>query len=103
MITVIVKFKLTDQITREEVIAKFEQSTAKWRDNPDLISKNYLFDFDSRIAGGVYVWKERIHAEIWLGAEFRKMIKDKYGDEPKLQFFETPIILDNIADSITKE
>ena len=103
MITVIAYFKLPAGITREEIISKFEQTTQKWRDNQDLIHKNYLIDLDRGIAGGVYLWKEKMHAEIWLGAEFRKVIKDNYGEEPTLQFFETPILLDNIAGNITKE
>ena len=103
MITVIVSFKLPDGITRDEVIAKFEQSTYKWRDNPDLIRKYYLFNIDRGIAGGVYFWKEKMHADIWLGAEFRKMVKDNYGDEPLLQFFESPIVVDNLADNVIKE
>ena len=102
MITVIVNFKLPDGIKREEIISKFEQTAQKWRDNQDLIYKNYLIDLDSGIAGGVYLWKEKIHASIWLGAEFRKMVKENYGEEPTFQFFETPIVVDNIAGDITK-
>ncbi len=79
MITVIVNFKLPNEITRDEVISKLEQSKSKWCDNPDLIRKNYLIDIDKGITGGVYLWKEKIHAKIWLGAEFRKMVKDNYG------------------------
>ena len=103
MITVIVYFRLPNGMIREEIISKFEQTAQKWRDNQDLIRINYLIDLDSGIAGGVYLWKEKMHADIWLGAEFRKMIKDNYGDEPTLQFFETPIVVDNIAGNIMKE
>ena len=103
MITVIVYFKLPDGMTREKIISKFEQTVQRWRDNQDLIRKNYLIDLDGGIAGGVYLWKKKIHAEIWLGAEFRKMVKDNYGEEPTFQFFETPIVVDNIAGGITKE
>ena len=103
MITVIAFFKIPEGMTREEIIFKFEQTTQKWRDNQDLIRKDYLIDLDRGIAGGVYLWKEKMHAEIWLGAEFRKMVKDNYGEEPTLQFFETPIVLDNITGSIKKE
>ena len=102
MITVIVYFRLPDKITREEIISKFEQTSQKWRDNQDLIRKNYLIDLDRGIAGGVYLWKEKMHAQIWLGAEFRKMVKDNYGEEPSFQFFETPTVVDNIAGDITK-
>ena len=103
MITVIVNFMLPDGITRDEVVSKFEQTIQKWSDNPDLVRKNYLIDLDRGIAGGVYLWKEKMHAEIWLGAEFKKMVKDNYGGEPTFQFFETPIIVDNITGDILKE
>ena len=102
MITVIVYFKLPVGVTREEIISKFEQNAQKWRDNQDLIRKNYLIDLDRGIAGGVYLWKEKMHADIWLGAEFRKMIKVNYGEEPTFHFFETPFVVDNIAGDIIK-
>ena len=44
-----------------------------------------------------------MHAEIWLGTEFRKMVKVNYGDEPSLQFFETPIVVDNLTGNITNK
>ena len=103
MITVIVYFKLTDGITREEVITKFDKTAQKWSDNQDLIRKNYLVNLDRGIAGGVYLWKEKIHAEIWLGAEFKKSVKDNYVEDRVFNFFETPIVVDNIAGDITKE
>ena len=103
MITVIVYFKLPDGVTSEEIISKFERTVQKWSENQDLIRKNYIIDLDSGVAGGVYLWKEKMHAEIWLGAEFRKMVKDTYGEEPSFQFFETPIVVDNIAGDITRE
>ena len=103
MITVIVYFKLPDELKREEIISKFERTVQKWSENQDLIRKSYIIDLDSGVAGGVYLWKEKMHAEIWLGAEFRKMVKDNYGVEPSFQFFETPIVVDNIAGDITRE
>ena len=103
MITVFVYFKLPDGETSDEIISKFERTVQKWSENQDLIRKNYIIDLDSGVAGGVYLWKERMHAEIWLGAEFRKMVKDNYGEEPTFQFYETPIVVDNIAGDIIKE
>ena len=103
MITEIVNFKLPAGMTREEIISKYEQTAPKWRNNPDLIRKNYLIDLDRGIAWGVYLWKEKVHAKIWHDAEFRKMVKDYYGEEPTFQFFETPIVVDNLTGDITKE
>lgn len=103
MITEIVTFTLPEDTTREQVFANFEMTTPVWKDNPDLIRKYYLFDAESGIAGGVYLWKERAHAEKWHGPEFRKKVNELYGAEPKSQFFETPIIVDNLSGLVSKD
>ncbi len=102
MITEIVTFTLPERMTHDEVIAAFEKTAPTWRANPDLVRKNYLVDVRNRIAGGVYLWKEKSHAEKWHGEEFRKKVKELYGSEPRSQFFETPIVVDNAAGAIVK-
>jgi hypothetical protein len=103
MITEIVTFKLPNGSVREDVFANFEKTAPVWGDNPDLIRKNYLFDAESGIAGGVYLWREKAHALKWHGAEFRAKVKALYGAEPSSQFFETPIVVDNLAGEIVKD
>ena len=103
MITEIVIIKLPEGTTREETIASFEKTAPTWRENPDLIRKNYLFDAEKGIAGGVYLWKEMANAEKWHGAEFRKKVKEIYGAEPESQFFETPIVVDNLTGEIARD
>lgn len=102
MITEIVTFKVRPGMTREQVFSKYEQTSLKWRANPDLIRKNYLFDAASGTGGGVYLWKRRADAEKWHGAEFRAMIKEMWGSEPESRFFETPFVVDNSAGEIVK-
>ncbi len=53
MITEILTFKLPEGTTREEVMANYEKTAPTWRNNPDLIRKNYLFDAGKGIAGGL--------------------------------------------------
>jgi hypothetical protein len=77
-----------------------EETAVGWSENPDLIRKNYLFDPETGIAGGVYLWKEKAHAEKWHGAEWRKQILDLYGAVPESQFFETPVVVDNMVGEI---
>ncbi len=101
MITEIVTFKLPDGSKREDVLAAFEKTASVWGQNPDLIRKNYLFDASNNIAGGVYLWREKAHAEKWHGEEFRARVRKLYGAEPTSQFFETPIVVDNLAGKIT--
>jgi hypothetical protein len=102
MITEIVTIKLPDGATREDVISAFEKTVPAWAENPDLIRKNYLFDAERGIAGGVYLWKEKAHAEKWHGAEFQKKVKELYGAKPVSRFFETPIVIDNRSGEIVR-
>ena len=102
MITEIVTFKLPEGMTHEDVVANFEKTAPNWRANPDLIRKNYLVDAINRVAGGVYLWKERAHAEKWHGEAFRQKVKEIYGSEPEIQFFDTPIVVDNVTGEIVK-
>lgn len=103
MITEIVTIKLPNGTTREDVISNFEETAPTWRDNPDLIRKYYLFDAKKGVAGGIYLWKEKANVEKWHGAEFRKMVKERYGAEPESQLFETPIVVDNLVGEIAKD
>lgn len=103
MITEIVTFKLPEGMTHKDVMANFEKTASKWKANPDLIRKNYLVDAKNGVAGGVYLWKERAHAEKWHGEAFRNMVKEVYGSEPEIQFFETPIVVDNAAGAMSKK
>jgi hypothetical protein len=102
MITEIVTFKLPQGMTHEDVVANFEKTAPNWKANPDLIRKNYLVDAGNGVAGGVYVWTDRAHAEKWHGEAFRNMVKEIYGSEPELRYFETPIVVDNTTNAIPK-
>jgi hypothetical protein len=102
MITEIVTFKVPEGTTREQIVAKFETTAPIWQANADLIRKYYIFDAEKSIAGGVYLWRERAHAERWHGESFRNKVKEIYGAEPQSQFFDSPIIVDNVAGAITK-
>ena len=55
MITEIITFGLPDGMTRDEIVANYRRSAPAWRANSDLIRKNYLFDAETRRAGGVYL------------------------------------------------
>ena len=103
MITEIVTFKLPADSKRKDIFAAFDKTAAIWRDNPDLIRKNYLYDAEAGVAGGVYLWKEKAHALKWHGEEFRQRIKELYGATPTSQFFETPVVVDNVAGNIVTD
>ncbi len=94
MVTVIVQFKVGD--AKVEALKEiFAASVPKYQQVPGLLRKYYLLSDDGDTAGGVYLWKSRADAEALYTPEWKQMIKEKYGAEPDLRYFESPVILDN--------
>ena len=103
VINEIVTFRLPEGATREEVFRNFEKTAPTWQQNPDLIRKNYLHDAENGVAGDVYIWTARAHAEKWHGTVFREKLRALCGAEPECRFFETPVVVDNLAGEIVKD
>lgn len=103
MITEIVTFKLPQGMAREQLVANFRQTAPKWRENPALIRKNYLYDAANGIGGGVYLWHSIDDARRWHNDAFRQKVVEVYGSEPTITYFDTPIVVDNLAGNITDE
>ena len=94
MVTVIVQFQVGD--TKVEVLKEiFAASVPKFQQVPGLLRKYYLLSDDGNTAGGVYLWKSRAEAEALYTQEWKRMIEDKYGSQPVLSYFESPVIVDN--------
>jgi hypothetical protein len=95
VITEIITFGIPDEMTREEVMANYRRSAPTWRVNPDLIRKNYLYDPETRRAGGVYLWRSMEGARRARNAAWLDRVRRTYGSEPTVQYFETPLVADN--------
>ena len=100
MITAIVQFKLADGTTLEQVTSVFQSTAPRYRGMAGLVRKYYLFDPATAMAGGCYLFEGRAAAEAVFDDEWRALIKDKYGAEPQIGYFETPIVVDNVAEEI---
>jgi hypothetical protein len=80
--------KLRKGVDRNDVMALYEKTAANWAANPDLIEKYYYFDPTTGEGGGVYFWPDRAAAEKWHGADYRRMVADIYGSEPRIRIFD---------------
>ena len=49
---------------------------------------------DGRVAGGVYMWKDRASAERFYSGPWRAGIVERYGNAPRIQYFETVALAD---------
>jgi hypothetical protein len=95
MITEIVTFEVPKDMSQDRVFALFEESAEIWRAYPQLHRKNYLFDPDSGIAGGVYTWDSIADAKVAHGEAFLARVAETFGSVPTFQYFETPIVIQN--------
>jgi hypothetical protein len=74
----------------------------KYRTVEGLLRKNYILSEDGNIAGGVYFWKSRDHARQLYDPQWRAFVAEKYGSEPSVQYFESPVQVDNTAGEIVE-
>jgi hypothetical protein len=103
MITAIVQFKLPQPINLEKGQEIFLSTAPKYQEVTGLIRKYYLLSEDGATAGGVYLWKSREQAEQIYTKEWKKFIRGKYGSDPSVTYFESPVIVDNLTGEIIKE
>lgn len=95
MITEIVTFRIDKEMGRDRVVALFEESAEIWRAHPKLHHKNYLYDPEAGIAGGVYTWDSVTDAQEAHGEEFLARVAESFGSTPQFQYFETPVVVQN--------
>lgn len=103
MITTIVEFLLPRPLSLEEARATFESTAPKYRDMPGLIRKYYYRSEDGTRAGGIYLWKTRQHAMALYTDEWKAFVRGKYGTEPRLNFLDCPVVVDNQSNEIIVE
>ena len=97
MITTITEFKLPKPVTQEEAQSIFLSTAPKYQNVPGLIRKCYILSQDRKTVGGVYLWKSRAEAEAMYTESWRDFVREKYGSDPSVTYFETPVVVDNLT------
>jgi hypothetical protein len=97
VITTVVQFKLPAPVTREKAKELYTGTAPNYQKVDGLIRKYYLLSEDGGTGGGVYLWKSKAHAEKLFTPQWRQFIKDRYGAEPVISYFESPVLVDNLA------
>jgi hypothetical protein len=94
MITAIVKFPLPAGTNLEDARAMYEASAPNYENLPGLVRKYYLFSEDGT-GGGAYLWESRAAAEKLYSGAWRDSIRERFGADPVVEYFESPVIVDN--------
>jgi hypothetical protein len=95
MITEYVLFDLPAGMSRETVVAGMHEVAPRWQREPNLIRKTFVYDEQAREAGAFYLWTDRASAEAAHDDAWRARIRSSYGSEPRIRYFETPLVVDN--------
>lgn len=103
MITAIAKFKLPKSITREEAQSIFLSTAPKYQDVPGLFRKYYILSEDGNTVGGIYLWNSRTEAEAMYTESWREFVREKYGSDPSVTYFDTPVVVDNLTHEILSD
>jgi len=100
MITAIVRFQMPEGTTLEDATKLFEASADKYRGLDGLVRKYYLYG-EGAAAGGAYLWESREAADRLYTSEWKAMMQERYGVEPTVEYFDSPVIVDNAADRVS--
>ena len=100
MITAITTFALPKPITREEARSIFLSTAPKYRGVPGLYRKVYVLSQDGATVGGVYLWNSRAEAEAVYTESWRSFVREKYGTNPTVTYFDSPVVVDNVTQEV---
>jgi len=100
MITALVQFKLPEPITTDVARGLFMDSAPNFQTVPGLLRKYFLLSEDGASAGGVYLWESREQAEKMYTKEWLAHLRERFGSEPNVTWFDSPVVVDNVAAEI---
>lgn len=103
MITALIQIKLSKTLSQDEAQDIFASTASKYLEIQGLIRKYYILSEDGKTAGGVYLWESRKAAEKIFTDEWKNFIFQKYGSEPSVSYFNSPVIVDNSLGKIIKQ
>ena len=72
----------------------------RYVDVPGLLRKYYTLQ-GGTMTGGVFVWDTLENAQAGHADQgWRKIITDRYGNEPRVAYYEVPTIVDNVMGTV---
>ena len=94
MITVVVKFKISDTLTSKILKEKFIETSTMYQKVDGLLRKNYIADIENKYAGGVYTFVSMKSAKNWFDEDRIQWITQRFS-KPEVAYYESPVIVDN--------
>ena len=100
MIIAVTAFAMPKPITREDARNIFLSTAPKYRGVQGLVRKTYVLSEDGASLGGIYLWNSRPEAEAMFTDSWRSFVREKYRTDPTVTYFESLVVVDNVARQI---
>ena len=100
MITTITRFQLPPGVPAEAIKKGFIEVAPKFKNPSGLLRKYFLISEDGKTGGGVYLWNSMEQARTFFEGVLRPMIRDKFQVEPSIEYYDAPVIVDNVTSEI---
>jgi hypothetical protein len=100
VIIAVTSFALPKPITAEEAREIFLSTAPTYQGVAGLFRKHYVLSEDGATAGGIYLWNSRAEAEALYTDAWRTFVREKYGTEPIVTYFDSPVLVDNVANTV---
>jgi hypothetical protein len=88
----LVEIPIPAGVTRERLDADFAAAVATYRKVPGLLRKHFIVSSTGTF-GGVYLWRDDASARAWFDDAWHARVIRTYGQDAKIEWFDTPILL----------
>jgi hypothetical protein len=103
VITAITTYRLPKPMTREEARRLFLSTAPRYQGIAGLYRKYYYLSQDGKTLGGVYLFGSRAEAEVMFNDSWRTFMRDKYETDPSVDYFNCPVVVDNLTREILSD
>ena len=86
------------ELTPQQVLGLYEDSVPRFASREDLAGKAYLLGRDGRSGGAVYFWRSEQAPGAVFDEGWRARVRERYGVEPEVNIYDSPIRLGFLAD-----
>jgi len=94
---------LPKPVTRDEARTIFLSTAPTYQSVPGLVRKVYVLSQDGSTAGGIYLWNSRADADAMYTESWKAFVREKYGTDPLLTYFDSPVVVDNLTNEILSD
>jgi hypothetical protein len=102
LIVTVVRFSVRPGIGLSDLENLFADSIDKFVGMGGLKIKYFMKAAEDPIGASVYLWNSMDDARNFFTEEWMEFMQAKYGDRPQLDYFDCPIVIDNLHEEVLR-